>query len=972
MKLLLGNILFFSILLLASNSQSLAQTTFDYPGESYVSFVPIKKGFPLFHEKQLAPIVVSEFDFPGVLKVTGHLQKDLEAVTSQTPDIANKIPMDSKFIVIIGTIGKSPLIQDLINSKKLDGKTLEGKWEKHIITTIDNPFKGIDKALVIAGSDKRGTIYGIYNLSKEIGISPWYYWADVPIPQQDNLYIKPGSFTNGEPSVKYRGIFINDEAPALRGWAEEKFGGFNHLFYDRVFELILRNNGNYLWPAMWRPTAFADDDPENPKLADEYGIVISTSHHEPMMRAHDEWSRYGKGPWNYTTNKENLQEFWREGIVQMNGYESVVTLGMRGDGDEAMSEGTAVDLLKEIIGDQREIITEVTQKPIQQTPQVWAIYKEVQDYYDKGMRVDDDIMILFCDDNWGNVRILPKKEDFNYKGGFGMYYHFDFVGGPVSYRWLNVTQIERVWEQMNLSYDWGVRDLWLVNVGDIKPMELPISFFMDFAWRADTMKASDLPEYYRYWASQQFGTEYAKEIAELLSLYTKYNARRTPEMLKPDTYNLENYREADRIIKEYHDLATRSHTIYNQLDESYKSAFYQLVLSPIELCSNLNEMYVAIGKNRLYAQQGRASANFYADKAKELFLKDAELTEKYHQLNNGKWNHMMSQTHIGYTSWNNPPVNKMPDISYIQPQPSAGLGYYIENGLPRSNGFNFGSDGLYSNSFSPFDPFNNQSYYIEVFNPGSETLTYTINASHDWIKLSSNGGTVQYDEKVFVSIDWSKVPKEKQNGNGEITVSAGERKFTIQVPIKNYTIDVSGFVETNGVVCINASNFTNKHETKDISWVVVPNMGRTFSAITIEPANAESQEITKNSPYLEYEFSVFTESDIKVETHLSPTLNFKKNEGLKFAIAIDNEAPQIININEGENIPDWEYPDWWNNSVTDHIKKKISEHKSIKSGKHTLKVWMIDPGIVFQKFVIDAGGLKPSYLGPPESKFIRQ
>ena len=357
MKLLLRKIVVLSILTLVCTSTSGAQSTIDSNNESYVSFTPIKKGFPLFHDQQLVPIVVSELDFPGVIKITGHLQKDLLAVTSQTPNIKNKIPENSKFVIIIGTLGKSPLIEELINSKKLDGKALKGKWEKHIITTISNPFKGIDKALVIAGSDKRGTIYGIYDLSKKMGVSPWYYWADVPVTKQENLYIKPGSFTNGEPSVKYRGIFINDEAPALRGWAEEKFGGFNHLFYDKVFELILRSNGNYLWPAMWRPTAFADDDPENPKLADEYGVVISTSHHEPMMRTHDEWSRYGKGSWNYKTNKENLQEFWRQGIVRMNTYESVVTLGMRGDGDEAMGEDTAVDLLKEIIRDQRKILT---------------------------------------------------------------------------------------------------------------------------------------------------------------------------------------------------------------------------------------------------------------------------------------------------------------------------------------------------------------------------------------------------------------------------------------------------------------------------------------------------------------------------------------------------------------------------------------------------------------------------------------
>ena len=969
MKLLLRKIVVLSILTLVCTSTSGAQSTIDSNNESYVSFTPIKKGFPLFHDQQLVPIVVSELDFPGVIKITGHLQKDLLAVTSQTPNIKNKIPENSKFVIIIGTLGKSPLIEELINSKKLDGKALKGKWEKHIITTISNPFKGIDKALVIAGSDKRGTIYGIYDLSKKMGVSPWYYWAEVPVAKQENLYIKPGSFTNGEPSVKYRGIFINDEAPALRGWAEEKFGGFNHLFYDKVFELILRSNGNYLWPAMWRPTAFADDDPENPKLADEYGVVISTSHHEPMMRTHDEWSRYGKGSWNYKTNKENLQEFWRQGIVRMNTYESVVTLGMRGDGDEAMGEDTAVDLLKEIIRDQRKILTEVTQKPIEQTPQVWAIYKEVQDYYDKGMRVDDDIMILFCDDNWGNVRILPKKEDFNYKGGFGMYYHFDFVGGPVSYRWLNVTQIEKVWEQMKLSYDWGVRDLWLVNVGDIKPMELPTSFFLDFAWNAKTMKASSLPDYYIYWASQQFGPDHAKDIAEIVALYTKYNARRTPEMLKPGTYSLENYREADRVVKDYKDLVERSTHIYNALEESYKPAFYQLVLSPVELCSNLNEMYVAVAKNKLYAQQGRASANDYADKAKECFLKDANLTDQYHQLENGKWNHMMSQTHIGYTSWNNPPVNKMPDITYIQPKTFAELGYYLENGLPRDNGFNFGSDGLYSPSFSPFDPINDQNYYVEIFNKGREKLTYSITANQDWIKLSSNGGTIQYDERVVVSINWDKAPKDEQNG--ELTILAGDRQYTVLVPVKNYNTDVSGFIENTGVVSINASNYTNKHETKNVHWVVVPNMGRTASAITIEPANAEPQTITENAPSLEYDFFIFNDSDLKVEAYVSPTLNFKKENGLKYAVAIDGETPQILNINEGETTPDWEYPDWWNTSVTDHIKKKRSVHNNIKSGKHTLKIWMIDPGIVFQKFVIDAGGLKPSYLGPPESNYYK-
>ncbi|WP_053992288.1 glycosyl hydrolase 115 family protein [Mangrovimonas sp. TPBH4] len=936
----------------------------------YISVHPIEQGFAIFHDQKIAPIIVSAEEYPGVKRVATHLQNDLETVTSSKPKLQNSIPKKDKNIIIIGSL-ESPIIQELARTGKLDINPLKGRYEKHIITTVKAPFKGIDQALIIAGSDKRGTIYGIYDLSNEIGISPWYYWADVPVSQKETLFVKPGTFTKGEPKVKYRGIFINDEAPALRGWAKDKFGGFNAQFYDKVFELILRNKGNFLWPAMWQPSAFADDDPENARLADEYGVVISTSHHEPMMRAHDEWRRYGVGPWNFTTNKEQLLEFWNGGIRRMNDYESIVTLGMRGDGDEAMSEDTAVDLLKEIISEQRGILKEGTKKPLEDIPQVWALYKEVQDYYDKGMRVNDDIMILFCDDNWGNVRILPKKEDLDHKGGFGMYYHFDFVGGPVSYRWLNVTQIERVWEQMNLSYQWGVKDLWLVNVGDIKPMELPISFFLDFAWNAEGIKSTDLPAYYTNWATQQFGPTHANDIAEILSLYTKYNARRTPEMLKPDTYSIENYREAERIIQEYDSLVEKSKRIYQQLDENYRPAFYQLVLSPVELCSNLNKMYVAIGKNRLYSQQGRASANNYAEKAKEHFLKDSLLTEQYHQLNNGKWKHIMSQTHIGYTNWNNPPVNKMPDISVFNAHENGKLGYVIEHGKPSDpEKDQTDKSGVYSQSFSSFDPINDQTYYIEIFNKGQETIDYGLHAKEEWIKLSSKGGTLQYDDKIFVSIDWDLAPKVKHLG--EILMSSNGKDISLQVPIWNTTQTAKGFVENNGVIAIEASHYSNKHDSKEVQWIEVPNMGRTHSAITVMPSNSDTQEPGLNTPYLEYEFTIFKDSEIVVETYLSPTLNFKKNEGLQFAIAIDQEAPQIINMHEGEDVPDWEYPEWWNKSVADHIKKKLSKHDNISAGTHKLKVWMIDPGVVFQKFVIDLGGLRPSYLGPPESNYVKK
>jgi len=937
----------------------------------YVSTQSRKDYFPLVSKGKARSVCISSQDYSGVQKVAGHLQSDIETVTGIRPEIIID-KFVGKQIVIAGTIGKNPIIDRLIAEEKIDAQKVKNRWDTYAIQTVKNPLPGVDLALVIFGSNKRGTIYGMYDLAEKIGVSPWHYWADVPAKTQKELHIKPGFYTAGEPKVKYRGIFLNDEAPALSNWAKETFGGFNHEFYAKVFELILRNKGNFLWPAMWPPTSFFDDDPENMRLADEMGVVISTSHHEPMMRSHEDWNRFGKGKWNYEANKENLQKFWRGGIERMGDYESIVTVGMRGDGDEAMSEETAVDLLKNIIADQRNILSDVTGKPAVETPQVWAIYKEVQDYYDKGMRVDDDITILFCDDNWGHIRILPKKEDLDHNGGFGIYYHFDFVGGPVSYRWLNVTQIEHVWEQMSLAYQWGAQQLWIVNVGDLKPMELPISFFLDFAWNPTAISPDDLPNYYVKWAQQQFTEKYAKEIAEILALYTKYNARRTPESLSPETYSLTNYREADRIVADYQALRKKAQSIYEKLPENYRAAFYQLVLSPVEFCCNLNEMYVAAAKNRIYAHQGRVSANGYAEKVKALFDKDAELTRYYHEeLADGKWNHMMAQTHIGYTSWNNPPANKMPAVSCIHTPKKPQLGYIVEHGSDASwQSFMPRGSGLYSREFSSFDPINDQQYFVEIFNQGKEKLDYTVTTKDKWINLSAKKGELHYDQKIYVSIDWEIVPE--GNVAGEIKLTGAGSEYRIKVPVRQELPETAGYVENNGVVSLTADRYDWAINTKAVSWITVPNLGRTGSAVTMEPANAERQKPGKNAPYLEYTFTIFDETEVKLHTYLSPTLNYQKNEGLKFAVSIDDEQPIIVNMHEGETEPDWEYPAWWNNSVLDHIKVKVTGHKQLEPGIHKLKIWMMDPGIVFQKYVIDTGGLRPSYLGPPESKYIEK
>ena len=628
---------------------------------------------------------------------------------------------------------------------------------------------------------------------------------------------------------------------------------------------MLRLKSNYLWPAMWG-NAFYDDDSLNIRSADNYGIVIGTSHHEPLMRAHDEWRRYGKGKWDYDSNEVRLKEFWRGGMARAKN-EKIVSVGMRGDGDAPMSRQTATALLERIVKDQREIIEEVTEKPAAETPQLWALYKEVQDYYDKGMRVPDDVTLLLCDDNWGNIRKLPKQNEAPRKGGYGIYYHFDYVGGPRNYKWINTNNISRVWEQMHLAWEYKARQIWIVNVGDIKPMELPISFFLDYAWNPDKIKAEDLPEYHVKWAAEQFGTEFSKDIGDVLKKYTQFNSRRKPEMLSSTTYSLNNYKEADRVLKEYSDVRSKAENVYYKLPQHYQDAYFQLVLHPVQASHNINHMYVAVAKNQFYANQRSEQANKYAAEAKESYEYDSLLSRKYHTILNGKWNHMMSQTHIGYTNWQQPPVNRMPQV---------------------------------------------------------KTLTY------------------------------DSIVSESRN-----VVATPTKNSKQQVPISTKNL----FYEEDGYVSIEASNYTRAVNKAPITWKIIPDIGRTGSGITSFPVTSAAVVPGSNSPVLEYEFYSYDSGDLKLNTYLSPTLNFHNNDGLKFAVSIDDERPQIVVLNKEDN-----QGGIWNRWVGDNIIIKITTHQLNKPGKHTLKYWMVDPAIVLQKLVLDFGGLKPSYLGPPETR----
>ena len=607
-------------------------------------FVSFKQGDLLINGNDKVEIYMDANDCRGVSYAANALVRDISKVSGSQATITS----NWKATILVGTIGHSAAIDQLIKQKRINGNLLKGKREKFIITVVDNQ-------LVIAGSDRRGTIYGIYELSQQMGVSPWYDWADVPVEHHDSIFVNKGIYTDGEPAVRYRGIFLNDEAPCLTSWVKNTYGTEygDHRFYQRVFELVLRLRGNMMWPAMWG-WAFYADDAENEKTADEMGVVMSTSHHEPMARNHQEYARNRKGwgPWNYQKNKANLQKFFREGIERMKGTEQIVTIGMRGDGDEAMSEEADTRLMTNIINDQRKIIADVTGKKASETPQVWALYKEVQDYYDKGMKVPDDVTLLLCDDNWGNVRRVPNAQERKHKGGWGLYYHVDYVGAPRNSKMLNVTPVQNPWEQLTLAYENGIDRLWILNVGDLKPMEYPISQFMDMAWNPRKYDVNSITRHTRDWCAQQFGESQADEAARILNLICKYNGRCTPEMLDKNTYSLENG-EWQEVVNQYLQLEADALRQYNSLPASYHDAYRQIILFPIELMSNLHQMYFAQAQNHALYKQGNPKANVWADECERLFKRDSIICDFYnHKMSGGKWNGMMTQKHIGYKSWN--------------------------------------------------------------------------------------------------------------------------------------------------------------------------------------------------------------------------------------------------------------------------------------------------------------------------------
>ena len=589
--------------------------------------------FCIAENGKAAAIVVDEQDWKGVIRAAKDLGDDVRKVFGTASEVViGKQPVQGS--IVVGTIGKSRLIDGLVKQKKLDVSKVKGQWESFVIDVVDG-------SLVVAGSDKRGTIYGIYEVSQRIGVSPWYWWADVPVQHQDEVFWEAGRFVQPSPKVKYRGIFINDEWPSFGGWATEHFGGVNSKMYAHIFELLLRLKANYLWPAMWA-TAFNEDDLLTPQVADEYGIVMGTSHHEPMMRSHQEYlhRKEAVGPWDYSVNKQRIDQFFLEGMERNKAYDNLVTIGMRGDGDVAMGKGDDEDnmkTLREVVKGQRQIIKKVYGRE-DAVPQLWAIFTEVQRYYDAGFMVPDDVTLLFCDNNWGYIRRIGRDFERKRKGGLGLYYHIDMNGGPWNDRWVNTTTIPKLREQLNLAYQTGIDRIWIINVGDLKPKEVPIDFIMHYAWNPNAVQAGDEQVWLEGFAGSVFGAEQAKEAADLIAKYSKYNLWRKAEVQVPGIFNREEMAYTDSL---WLSLSARAEALRMKIPAEAQDAFYQLVYYPVVASAGVAMLYNA-------ATRGNAPL------VQQLMARDQQLSDYYHQIAGGKWSKMMQDKHIGYTKWSMP------------------------------------------------------------------------------------------------------------------------------------------------------------------------------------------------------------------------------------------------------------------------------------------------------------------------------
>lgn len=953
----------------------------------------------------VANFCIEKQAYTGVHKIIKSVMEDMALVTGKKAvlEIGNPKADSKQDYVVAATVGKSDYLEGLQLEGKVDIEQIRGKREVYLFQLIR---EGKHNTLVIAGSDKRGTIYGLFHLSELMGISPWIYFADVMPLKKDTIIItSEHNMIAKEPSVKYRGFFINDEWPSFGNWTWKHFGGFTAEMYEKVFELLLRLKGNYLWPAMWT-SSFSLDGPglENVKLADEYGIVMSNSHHEPCLRHSEEWdivkgenTPYGKD-WNFDKNKQGLINYWRDGLNRNADYENIITIGMRGERDSEILGHEAslkenIDYLKEVIVTQNQLIRECVNEEITKVPRMLALYKEVEDFFygdneNEGLEEWselDGVTLLLCEDNFGNMRTLPEKNKRERNGGWGMYYHFDYHGDPVSYEWVNSTYLPKVWEQMTMAYEFGVRDIWIVNVGDIKPQELPISYFMDLAYDFEkwgTKAINQTSQYTRQWVEQQFGDAFDNEDREritfLLEEYTRINSIRKPEALYVNVYHPVHYGETDRLLRATQKLMKDSERLLKKIEGSVLyAAFYELVYYPVVASMNHLQLHLYAGKNKWYAEQGRVIANDYADKITECIKKDQNLQETYHQLAHGKWDGMMLSEHVGFINWNDEEC-RYPIKHNIEPAKKPRMIVTASHG----DIYTMGGDWT-KKVIRVYDFLNPRCKYVslEIANGSARAFTYQVYSEATWLEMAKKQDIVEKQSslEIFINQEIVNVQCEKMNqdviearfyiksefASVEVVVYARKQELCKEKVVAELPDALRMYEKKDELgLVIRAHEYIRIESSHRGKFELLVPYGKYDSAIKAFPVT-ESYVPGVDAPTVCYEFWLLDNSEYEITIQCAPANPISKKKELQFGLKWNQEEIEIMNmVEKSYRGGDRSCREWAEGVLNNIHEKKI--YKNGKKGRNEIVIYACDPAFVLERILIRkaSGEWKEGFIGP--------
>lgn len=945
-----------------------------------------KYAFTLASPRQTAAILYDASDAAVVKRAAELFAADVEAVTGRRPQVTSATG-ETGPAVIVGTVGGSALIRRLSEAGKIDTAPLEGAWERYLIQTVANPLSGIRKALVIAGSDRRGAAYGLFTLSELIGVSPWYWWADVPVKKHAALHVDAPPTYSQTPSVRYRGIFLNDEDWGLTPWASQTFeperGNIGPRTYAKVCELLLRLKANYLAPAMHPVSTSFNQIPENKLVADTFAIVMGSTHCEPLLlNTASEWDTKTMGPWNYDKNKEGINRVLTQRVRENSPYENVYTLALRGLHDGAMSTTLPmhekVRMLQQALLDQRRILAENIDRPVETVPQAFTPYKEVLEIYSNGLELPDDVTIVWPDDNYGYMKRLSGVREQRRTGRSGVYYHVSYLGVPHSYLWFSTTPPSLMYEELRKAYDTTADRLWLLNCGDLKGSEMQVSLFLDMAWDIGRFTADNVVTYPARWLAGIFGEAYYDRLEAMTREHLRLAFPRKPEymgwgyhwnrfdhnceQLTDTDFSFTNYDEAQRRLEAYRQLGARAEALLHEIGDEARPAFYQLVYYPLRGAELMNRMTLGGQRNRWYARQGRAATNAVRDEVQRCYDSLQVITRGYNSLLGGKWNHMMSmrQNYDGVSAYFNLPHLATHDAA----------------GAPRLALQVAGEDVTGARAFHALPAFDNylrRTYPVEIYNRGGGTLAWTAHASEPWVVLSKSAGKTADEERITVGIDWEKAP----SGNAvpaQIVFRAGEQSEKVLVSLFNPTApsraELRGiYVENNGCVSIPAAGCHRVRENDRIKITAVEDLGIEGPALQLGDPTAPLQIFrSRDVPCAEYDFYAFDAGSVDVYTYVLPTFPLHADRDFRIGENTNTDTKYSVQIDDGAlatpSSSHVEYSQVWFESVLRNCAVNKSTLHIDKPGRHTLRIRVGDPGIVLQKIVLDFGGMKRSYLGP--------